>query len=80
MTVVAEADGAKHRSGTTLRPAAALTLVGLLLALAGAALVALTMGAAGIPLSRLPAALGLWTDASPHPLGHFGNICALSSG
>ncbi|MGE9010109.1 FecCD family ABC transporter permease [Leptospira interrogans] len=71
MTAVApaQADGAKQRrSGTTLRPAATLTLVGLLLALAGAALIALTMGAAGIPLSRLPAALGLWSDASPHPL------------
>ena len=31
--------------------------------LAGAALIALTVGAAGIPLARLPAALGLWTDA-----------------
>ena len=54
------ADGAKRRSGAALRPAATLTLVGLLLALAGAALIALTVGAAGIPLSRLPAALGLW--------------------
>jgi iron complex transport system permease protein len=68
MTAVAEADGAKRRSGTALRPAAALTFIGLMLALAGAALIALTMGAAGIPLSRLPAALGLWTDSPPHPL------------
>ena len=28
-------------------------------------LIALTMGAAGIPLARLPAALGLWGDAGP---------------
>ena len=49
----------------TLRPAASLTIACLLLALAGAATIALTMGAAGIPLARLPAALGLWGE--PHP-------------
>ena len=32
-----------------------------------AAVIALTMGAAGIPLGRLPAALGLWPDASTGP-------------
>jgi hypothetical protein len=39
----------------------------LLAALAAAALIALTMGAAGIPLARLPAALGLWADAAAGP-------------
>ena len=54
---------AKPRSGYAFRPPASLTVVCLLIALAGAALIALTMGAAGIPLARLPAALGLWGDA-----------------
>jgi iron complex transport system permease protein len=45
-----------------------LTLLALLGAFAGAALIALTLGAAGIPLARLPAALGLWTDGSASPL------------
>ena len=57
--------GTKRRSGYALRPPASLTLACLLIALAGAALIALTMGAAGIPLARLPAALGLWGDAGP---------------
>ena len=39
-----------------MRSPAFLTIVCLLLALFGAAIIALTMGAAGIPLSRLPAA------------------------
>ncbi len=70
MTAMAEADinSAKRRSGFALRPAASLILLGLLVVLAGASLIALTMGAAGIPLSRLPVALGLWTDGSSHPL------------
>jgi iron complex transport system permease protein len=61
------ADGTKRRSGHALRPSASLTIVCLLVALAGAALIALTLGAAGIPLARLPAALGLWMDASAAP-------------
>jgi len=61
----ARAESAKRRSGYALRPAASPTLVCLLIALAGTALIALTVGAAGIPLARLPAALGLWTDSSP---------------
>jgi iron complex transport system permease protein len=56
-----------RRSGYALRPPAALTLACLLIALAGAAVIALTVGAAGIPLGRLPAALGLWPDASAGP-------------
>ena len=48
------------------RPAS-LTLAGLLIALVGVALIALTVGAAGIPLARLPAALGIWADASAGP-------------
>ena len=65
---MAEADinSAKRRSGFALRPAASLILLGLLVALAGAAMIALTMGAAGIPLSRLPAALGCGRTASTH--------------
>lgn len=59
--------GAKRRSGYALRPPAFLTLVCLLAALIGAALVALTVGAAGIPFARLPAALGLWADTSAGP-------------
>jgi iron complex transport system permease protein len=66
MTALSD-DGPKRRSGYAFRPAASLTLICLLIALAGAALVALTVGAAGIPLARLPAALGLWADASPAP-------------
>ena len=60
---------AKRRSGIALRPAAIADphWPARWCSLA-AALIALTMGAAGIPLSRLPAALGLWTDAAPHPL------------
>ncbi len=51
-----------------MRPPAALVIVGLAAALLAAALIALTMGAAGIPFARLPAALGLWMDHSPDPL------------
>ena len=70
MTAVADsnAERVKPRSGYVLRPSAAITLACLLVALTGAALTALTMGAAGIPLARLPAALGLWADTSPNPL------------
>jgi iron complex transport system permease protein len=61
------AESAKRRSGYALRPAASLTLACLLIAVVGMALIALTVGAAGIPLARLPAALGLWADASAGP-------------
>ena len=44
------------------RPPPSLTLVCLLVVLAGAAIIALTVGAAGIPLARLPAALGFWQE------------------
>ena len=57
----------KPRRGYGFRPSASLTLICLLLALAAATLVALTLGAAGIPLARLPAALGIWSDASAGP-------------
>jgi iron complex transport system permease protein len=66
MTALAGA-GARRRGGYALRPPAALTLLCLFAALACAALVALTVGAAGIPLGRLPAALGLWSDVSAGP-------------
>jgi len=56
------------RGRLSLRAAPSLAIVGLLLALAGAALIALTVGAAGIPLARLPAGLGLWTGGSADPL------------
>lgn len=49
----------------TLRPSATLTIAFLLIVLVCAAAIALTVGAAGIPLARLPAALGLWTDTHP---------------
>ncbi|WP_407148737.1 FecCD family ABC transporter permease [Bradyrhizobium sp. ORS 86] len=70
MSVLAEGrpHGTKRRVGAALRPAASLTLACLLAALAGTALVALTVGAAGIPLARLPAALGLWIDDGTNPL------------
>ena len=61
------AESAKRRTGYALRPAASLTLACLLIALVGVALIALTLGAAGIPLARLPAALGLWADTSASP-------------
>jgi iron complex transport system permease protein len=62
MTAVTET---MRRPSRTLRPAATLTLAALLIALAFAATIALTVGAAGIPLDRLPAALGLWGDTHP---------------
>lgn len=67
MTALAEShtEDSKHRSGYARRPSAAFTLACLLIVLAGAALIALTVGAAGIPLARLPAALGIWNDGSP---------------
>ena len=70
MTALVEdnANRAARRVRRSRRPGASLTILCLLLALAGAALIALTVGAAGIPFARLPAALGLWTDASPDPL------------
>jgi iron complex transport system permease protein len=70
MTALAEDDSDRARHGGTRarRPSASLTIGLLLLALGGIALVALTVGAAGIPLARLPAALGLWTDGSASPL------------
>ncbi|SED07074.1 FecCD family ABC transporter permease [Bradyrhizobium erythrophlei] len=70
MSVLAErrTRAKRRRAGMSLRPAATLTLLCLLAALAASALVALTVGAAGIPLARLPVALGLWTDATANPL------------
>jgi iron complex transport system permease protein len=70
MTALVEdnANRAARRVRRSRRPGASLTILCLLVALAGAALIALTVGAAGIPFARLPAALGLWTDASPDPL------------
>jgi iron complex transport system permease protein len=69
MTAVvdSQSEGAKRRRGYGFRPSASLTLICLLMVLTGAALIALTLGAAGIPLARLPAALGLWTDAAVDP-------------
>lgn len=63
-----DAPATLRRAGTSPRPAASLTLLCLLAALAGTALVALTVGAAGIPLARLPAALGIWADDAANPL------------
>jgi iron complex transport system permease protein len=44
-----------------MRPSAIVTITTLFLALLGIAIVAVTVGAAGIPLARLPAALGFST-------------------
>jgi iron complex transport system permease protein len=66
MTVLTGSSTKRH-SGYARRPPVSLTLACLLIALAGAAVIALTVGAAGIPLGRLPPALGLWPDASAGP-------------
>ena len=70
MSVVAErrARADQRGAGTSLRPAATLTILCLAAALTGTAVLALTVGAAGIPLARLPAALGLWADGAAAPL------------
>ena len=59
---------ATRRAGRPIRPTAFLTIACLLAALAGAVIIALTMGAAGIPLTRLPAALGYWPEHPVNPL------------
>ena len=58
---------AANRPARSLRPAALLVITGLLVVLVLAAAIALTVGAAGIPVARLPAALGLSADI-PHPM------------
>jgi len=55
------------RPARSMRPAALFVITGLLVVLALAATVALTVGAAGIPFARLPAALAISSDLS-HPL------------
>jgi iron complex transport system permease protein len=60
-------DREPHPTRAGRRPAA-LVLAGLLCALAAVAIVALTVGAAGIPLHRLPAALGIWREAAADPM------------
>jgi iron complex transport system permease protein len=62
------ADGAKRNGAHARRPSALLTIALLMAALAGTAMVAVTVGAAGIPIARLPAALGFWTDVPAGPL------------
>lgn len=63
MTVIAGIGNAEpSRRSVSVRPAPTLLFGCLLLALAGVAIAAVTMGAAGIPLSRVPVALGLWTN------------------
>jgi iron complex transport system permease protein len=68
MTTEAALDPATRRAGRPMRPTAFLVIACLLAALAGAAIIALTMGAAGIPLARLPAALGYWPEHPVTPL------------
>jgi iron complex transport system permease protein len=58
---------AASRPARSLRPAALLIIVGLLVVLVLTATIALTVGAAGIPFARLPAALGISGDLS-HPM------------
>jgi iron complex transport system permease protein len=64
MSVAAEAAA---RPARALRPPAPFVIAGLLVVLVIAGTIALTVGAAGIPFSRLPAALGLSADLS-HPM------------
>ena len=59
---------ATPRARRSLRPSASFTILCLLAALACAVVIALTLGAAGIPLSRLPAALGVWREHHLDPL------------
>jgi iron complex transport system permease protein len=58
VAIDAESRGARRRADPTRR-SASLTVPILLSGLTAVAIVAVTVGAAGIPLSRLPAALGL---------------------
>jgi iron complex transport system permease protein len=55
------------RPARSMRPPALFIIAALLTLLALAATIALTLGAAGIPLARLPAALGFTGDLS-HPM------------
>ncbi|MBN9146693.1 MULTISPECIES: iron ABC transporter permease [unclassified Nitrobacter] len=60
MTVVDGRENAKRpRRSITVRPSPALIFGCLLLTLTGAAIIAVTLGAAGIPIARVPAALGI---------------------
>jgi len=68
MSAVAGSGERPHHAGRSFRPPAPLTLICLFAVLLGAAILALTVGAAGIPLRRLPAALGLWSIVPPDPL------------
>ena len=54
----------RETSRRSFRPPSPLVVTVLLIALLVTAIVALTVGAAGIPLARLPAALGLGGDAA----------------
>ena len=90
MSVAAETAPPPARS---LRPAALLVIAGLLAAFVIAAMIALTVGAAGIPLARLPAARAtnmlyavppvatligwLWLNEVPTTLGLIGGALAL---
>lgn len=70
MTTISDSESSKaetKRVRRSMRPRAPLVILGLLVVLLCAAIVALTVGAAGIPLARLPAGLGLWTDGTLHP-------------
>lgn len=68
MTAEARIEATPLRAERSMRPAASIAIACLLAALAGAAMIALSMGAAGIPLARLPAALGFWTEYPANPL------------
>ncbi|WP_371929975.1 FecCD family ABC transporter permease [Bradyrhizobium sp. CCGUVB1N3] len=59
------------KAGDRARPrqnVAAFTMAALLLTLLASAIASLTVGAAGIPLHRLAAALGVWGDGATGPL------------
>jgi len=55
-------------SRAMIRPAATLIIAVLLVALTGTVILAITVGAAGIPVARLPAALGFWRESVPDAL------------
>ncbi|MET4385907.1 iron complex transport system permease protein [Bradyrhizobium sp. F1.4.3] len=61
MAIGTEARAARRNAG---RRSASIAIPALLAALAATAIIALTVGAAGIPLSRLPAALGFVSDGT----------------
>ncbi len=65
MSVAGNSDAGLAPRGRSLRPSLGVVLAVLCLALVATAAIALTVGAAGIPFARLPAALGLAAPTDP---------------